>query len=102
MRLVELSSEACAVVYSERGIVNWTKPSRSFPRSLTRGTHLAPESVALGYFERRALLDVPTRLRARAWLGTNRHVTAETEIVEHAMVIPEPGWGGVLSLLWLP
>jgi hypothetical protein len=29
-------------------------------------------------------------------------VTAETEIVEHAMVIPEPGWGGVLSLLWLP
>ena len=48
------------------------------------------------------MLDVPTRLRARAWLGTNRHVTAETEIVEHAMVIPEPGWGGVMSLLWLP
>ena len=23
-------------------------------------------------------------------------------IVEHAAVIPEPGWGGVLSLVWIP
>ena len=23
-------------------------------------------------------------------------------IVEHAEVIPEPGWGGVLSLIWIP
>jgi hypothetical protein len=102
MRLVELSSEACAVVYSEHGVIKWTKPSRSFPGLLTKGMHLAPESVALGYFERRALRDVPTRLGARAWLGTKRHLTAETAIVEHAMVIPEPGWGGVMSLLWLP
>jgi hypothetical protein len=102
MRLVELSPEPCAVVYSERAIVKWMKPSRSFPGFLTGGMHLAPESVAFGYFDRGALVDVPTRLRARAWLGMNRHITAGTEIVEHAMVIPEPGWGGVLSLLWLP
>ncbi len=102
MRLVELSPEPCAVVYSERGLVKWTKPSRSFPGYLASGMHLAPETVALGYFERGALLDVPTRMRARAWLGMNKHITAETEIIEHAMVIPEPGWGGVMSLLWLP
>jgi hypothetical protein len=102
MRFVELSPEPCAVVYSERGLVKWMKPSRSFPGYLASGMHLAPETVALGYFERGALLDVPTRMRARAWLGMNKHITADTEIVEHAMVIPEPGWGGVMSLLWLP
>jgi hypothetical protein len=102
MRLVELSPEPCAVVYSVRGIVRWMKPSRSFPGYLTGGMHLAPESVAFGYFDRGALIDVPTPMRARAWLGMNRHVTADTQIIEHAMVIPEPGWGGVMSLLWLP
>jgi hypothetical protein len=102
MRLVELSTEACAVVYSERGLVKWVKPSRSFPTYVSPGRHLAPDSIAFGYFDRGTLLDVPTRLRARAWLGSSKHVRGDAEIVEHAMIIPEPGWGGVLSLLWLP
>jgi hypothetical protein len=48
------------------------------------------------------LIEDPKRLRASAWLGSSKHLDPEIEVIEHAMVIPEPGWGGVLSLLWLP
>lgn len=102
MRFVELSPHPCAVAYSERGALKWMKPSRSFPSYVESGTLLARESVAAGYFDRGALIAVPTRLPVSAWLGSSKHVQPELEIVEHAQVIPEPGWGGVLSLLWLP
>jgi IrrE N-terminal-like domain len=102
MRLVELSPDACAVAYSERGVVKWIKPSRSFPAIVARGKALARESVAFGFFDRGKLFDLPTRLRAGAWVGASRKSIADLEMIEHAMVIPESGWGGVLSLLWIP
>jgi hypothetical protein len=39
---------------------------------------------------------------AETWLGAAACVAVGSTIVEHAERIPEPGWGGVLSLLWLP
>ncbi|HEX4351992.1 MAG TPA: ImmA/IrrE family metallo-endopeptidase [Polyangiales bacterium] len=102
MRFAELSPEACAAVYSERGVMKWMKPSRTFPTYVEGGKTLARESIAAGFFDRGTLIDVPTRLPAFTWLGSSKQVAPELEIIEHAMVIPEPGWGGVLSLLWLP
>jgi Zn-dependent peptidase ImmA (M78 family) len=102
MRFAELSPEACAAVYSERGAIKWMKPSRTFPTYVAGGKTLARESVAAGYFDRGTLIDVPMQLPACAWLGSSKHATPEREIIEHAVVIPEPGWGGVLSLLWIP
>lgn len=102
MRFVELSPHACAVAYSERGALKWMKPSRSFPTYVESGKLLARESIAAAYFNSGKLSDHPTRLPASTWLGSSKHVQPELEIVEHAQVIPEPGWGGVLSLLWLP
>jgi hypothetical protein len=102
MRFVELSPRPCAVAYSERGALKWMKPSRSFPTYVESGKLVARESIAGGYFDRGTLIDAPTRLPVSTWLGSSKHVQPELEIVEHAQVIPEPGWGGVLSLLWLP
>jgi hypothetical protein len=102
MRFAELSPAACAAVYSERGAIKWMKPSRTFPTHVDGGTSLARESIASGFFENGRLIGVPTPLPASAWLGPSKHALPELEIVEHAMVIPEPGWGGVLSRLWLP
>lgn len=102
MRFAELSPAACAAVYSERGAIKWMKPSRTFPTYVEAGKVLARESIAAGFFNRGTLTEEPSRIRASAWLGSSKHVDSELEIIEHAMVIPEPGWGGVLSLLWLP
>ncbi len=101
-RFVELSPEACAVAYSERGVIKWMRPSRSFPSYVAEGKVLAPNSIACGYFDRGTLIDVPTCLPARTWLDSSLQIPPGLEIIEHAMVIPQPGWGGVLSLLWLP
>jgi len=103
LRLVELSTHACAVAYTEAGRVRWMKPSRTFPAFVAKGTSVAPGSIALDYFEKRTIPHVARRTCAACWvpaevLGEQN----ELEIVEHAQVIPESGWGGVMSLLWIP
>lgn len=101
MRLVELSPEACAVVYAEAGCVRWMKPSRTFPGFLAKGAALAPSSIATDYFARGVLCDMPRTQAAAPWLGSRTRRRADA-LVEYAMLVPEPGWGGVLSLLWVP
>jgi Zn-dependent peptidase ImmA (M78 family) len=103
MRLVELSPQPCAVVYSEHGRIVWMKPSKTFPSYFARGTVLATDSIAGGYFDRGKIEPGPrTTLSASCWFGSRSRIAPNLEITEHAMVVPEPGWGGVLSLLWLP
>lgn len=92
MRFVELSQERCAIVYSDRGRVRWMKPSRSFPCMLPKGAAVAPRAI-----------DGPARtLPASQWLGAQRKLSADAPLVEHSSMIAGPGWGGVLSLLWIP
>jgi hypothetical protein len=102
VRFVELSPEACAVVYSDKGSVRWMKPSKTFPRFLRKGTALSSGTIAGEFFETGAICELPQPRRASTWLGSDPKVPAQTAIVEHASVIQGPGWGGVLSLLWLP
>jgi hypothetical protein len=99
MRFIELTPHAYAIVYSVRGAVRWSKASRAFPSRIQPDAHVPNGSLARAFFDSHVIADVASR---RAWLPTSRHISDRTEIVEHAMVIPEPGWGGVLSLLWIP
>ena len=101
MRFVELSGERCAAVYSEAGVVKWAKRSRTFSAFIALGMRLSRETVAGDYFDRGAISDIAQSRPAGTWLGSSE-LAAGVEIVEHATVIPEPGWGGVLSLLWIP
>jgi hypothetical protein len=102
LRLVELSTEACAVVYSEHGHVRWMRGSSTFPTRLPFGTRVAPGSIAQRHFEGRVLSGDPQTCPAPAWLGRQCCGVDELELAEHSVIIPEPGWGGVMSVLWLP
>lgn len=101
MRFVELSPEACAVVYSVEGRVVWMKPSKTFPSDLTKGSLLGAGSIAGDYFASGRLFGDPRSMRASIWFPSSTRIDAKAEIQEHATLIPEPGWGGVLSMLWL-
>ena len=102
VRFIELSRHACAVVYAERGAVKWAKANRAFPRQIQPGMCVPEGSIARGFFDRCVISDRAQHSRARGWLPESTRITDQTEIIEHAMVVPEPGWGGVLSLLWIP
>jgi hypothetical protein len=82
--------------------VQWAKRSRTFRERIPENMRVPEGSHARGFFDRHSIVDAACYLAARAWLPTSRKIAANVEIVEHAMVIPEPGWGGVLSLLWIP
>ena len=66
-----------------------------------QGTRLPCETVA-GDYHRGVISDVAQSRPAGIWLGSSELAAGGAKIVEHATVIPEPGWGGVLSLLWIP
>jgi len=98
VRHVELSSAPCAVVYSEGGLVEWAKRSRSFKGRIPAQLKIGAHALAFGYFATGALDTAPRVVPASAWLGTSSALSFDS-LVEQAVVVPEPGWGGVLSLL---
>jgi IrrE N-terminal-like domain len=96
IRFVELTSEPCAAVMSERGVVRWAASSASFRHPIRRGRRVARDSLAWHYFAAGTVPEQPQRVPARAWLERSR----EAEIIEHATGSPE--LGTVLSMLWMP
>jgi hypothetical protein len=102
MRFVELTHHACAVVYAQNGSVKWSKGSRTFPTRIQPGTYVPEGSLARGFFDSRAISDLARHSAAHAWVPSSQSIAEDLEIIEHAEVVPEPGWGGVLSLLWIP
>lgn len=89
IRYVELTDAPCAIAYSEGGRVVWRWHSRTFPGRIP--PQLAVEPGA------HDLRTVP----AQAWLGKQVHDRAPGVLVEQSEVVPEPGGGGVLSLIGL-
>lgn len=101
LRYVEMSSKACAVVYSERGRVEWAKGSRTFPGRIPAQMRIGLGSIAAEYHAHGALDPVPRSMPPRVWLGSMSRIADSMTLIEHAEIVPEPGWGGVLSLLWV-
>jgi Zn-dependent peptidase ImmA (M78 family) len=98
VRQVELSSAQCAVVYSERGVVDWAKQSRTFADRIPAQLKIGPGAIASDCHTC-GVLDTAARVvPASAWLGSALTHSIDA-LVEHAALVPEPGWGGVLSLL---
>lgn len=100
LRLVELSRERCAAVYCEHGRVKWSRPSRTFRYRIPHSWQPPAPSVTRDLC---TTATVPLEARsvpARTWIPYVRDEHAT--VIEHAELVPEPGWGGVLSLLWIP
>ncbi len=102
MRFVELTHHACAIVYVERGCVKWFKASRSFPGRIEPRSEAPRGSHARRFFDEGVISEVACHFDARAWLPRSQRVATNAVIIEYAQVVPEPDWGGVLSLLWIP
>lgn len=99
IRFTELTSERCAVVLSQRGVVRWAVRSESFWPRIGRGQRLLPWSLAHSYFARGELAAESDAVDAAAWIDAcDLHGSAD--IHEYAMAIPQ--LRAVLSLLWIP
>jgi len=96
-RYVELTPTACALVYSEHGRVVWSRQSRSFVGRILPQIRIGPGTVASDYHANKGLDTTAREAPGSRWFG--KMSTCYTSLVEHAEVVPEPGWGGVLSLL---
>ncbi len=96
-RFVELTSERCALAYASGGVVRWSVRSATFTVPVVSGRRVDPDTLAhdamRGKVDDRAQ-DVP----ASSWLDMSDD--GGTEIVEHAVPIPEVD--AIASLLWIP
>lgn len=99
IRFAELTSERCAVVYSQQRRVRWVVPSASFWPEIRRGQQLMPWSVADGYFARGTASRACESVDATAWVS-GRHVERVVEIYEHSRRLDYVD--AVLSLIWIP
>lgn len=99
VRFVEFSSAQCAVVYSEAGNVVWAKRSRTFPGRIPAQFKIGAGSIARDLHERAVVDGWARSVPASAWFGNYVPASVGSSLLEHAEVVPEPGWGGVLSLL---
>jgi Zn-dependent peptidase ImmA (M78 family) len=98
VRRVELADAPCAVAYSERGHLVWAKRSGTFPHRIQSQRKIGAGSVASEYFARGVLDSALRAVPALAWFGSDS-APSVGELIEHSELVPEPGWGGVLSLL---
>lgn len=99
MRYVELTSERCAVVYSELGRVRYCKASATFGGYVPKGRALDPSCAAYDYFDSGVFDNASRLLPASSWLPSRR-IDGSARIVEHPTIVPE--LGAVFSLLWIP
>ena len=99
-RYIELTPNACALAYSEHGRVVWARHSRSFAGRIPPQIRIGPGTIAsdLAAANTNGVADAVRVVPASAWFAAG-HAPACASFVEHAQVVPEPGWGGVLSLL---
>ncbi len=102
VRYVELAPAPCAVVYSEQGRVVWAKRSSAFPGRIPPQVDIGRGAVAFDYYQRGQLNPTARMVPAAAWFGSQLASAPGDSLVEHAELVPEPGWGGVLSLLSVP
>jgi Zn-dependent peptidase ImmA (M78 family) len=97
-RLVELTSERCALVYSEEGAVRWSARSATFQPLIDKGARLDPASVAYDVARGdRHHHDEAQPILAEAWIDT---MGRRGDLIEHSITVPETD--GVLTLLWVP
>ena len=95
IRHCELTSERCAVVYSEHGKTMWAVNSATFATRIPRRRLLDPRSVAYDFQLKGALDERPQPIAASAWIPT----TEDVELIEQSIMVP--GSRGVLTLLWV-
>lgn len=97
-RMVELTSEHCALVATEEGRVTWQDRNEYYWRMTTRGQEVRPETFAAGVYDGEDPNPAPEQVDPYAWI--NEGVEDELLLVESTHAVPSQNQ--VLSLLWAP
>jgi Zn-dependent peptidase ImmA (M78 family) len=101
LRLVALSAEACALVYSENGCIKWFQGSRGFQDLdvfVLVGEEVATNCMAARHFDGKICPPQPKRVKASAWFAPGDY-NDDASILEDAVALPAQN--AVLSLLWI-
>lgn len=98
IRFAQLTSERCAVVWSEAGKVKWAVRSPDFPGWVERGRVLSHHSHAADVFANKPVPKGFQPVPQNAWL--DRRVLNGRDLMEETL--PFGNLGAALSMLWLP
>jgi hypothetical protein len=105
LRYLRFCDEACVVVFSQDGYINWFWGSREYKRVredlglfISVRSRLAPSSLAASFFQGRTRLFDPERVDASAWFESGRYQSDAT-VVEQSWSMPQ--YNAVLTLLWI-
>jgi hypothetical protein len=97
LRYVELTSEACALVCAEEGLIKWVAKADAFRYTLPwRGDSLPAASIARAVFSGEQANDGLEALEPHVWLDTKQN--SRLELFESTLAIPSQRQ--VLSLIW--
>jgi Zn-dependent peptidase ImmA (M78 family) len=98
IRFVQVTSERCALVWSEGGRVKWSVRSADFPGWIDRGRTLNGQTHAFDVFANKRFATGFLPVPQSAWL--DRRVLNGRPLMEETL--PFTNLGAALSMLWLP
>jgi hypothetical protein len=97
-RYCDLTSEPCAIVWSENEEIVWSKASSEFPFFIKKGRRIEPESYAYNCFKGEAVPTHPELVPAEAWIDS-WNLMQGSKIYEESRVLLS--YGSVLTLIWI-
>lgn len=98
LRYLTFCDEQCAIVWSERGRIKWYRGTRDFGYHVRVGEALDPYSIAVDFFDGKALPRRSTAVDASCWLAPGRW---HHDAMLQEDSLPLPGLGAVITLLWI-
>jgi Zn-dependent peptidase ImmA (M78 family) len=97
-RYCDLTSEQCAVVWSENEEVAWSKASSEFPFFIKKGKRIEQASYAYTCFKGEPVPTRPELVPAEAWIDSWNLIEG-SQIYEESRALP--AYGSVLTLIWI-
>lgn len=97
-RYCDVTSERCAVVWSTRGIVSWSKRSEEFGHWIPRGAAVQRGTFAFDCFSSEPVPNEPQPIEASLWLESAK-ILAGARLQEQSRFLPF--YESAISLLWI-
>jgi IrrE N-terminal-like domain len=94
----DLTSEQCAIVWSEQGVVSWSRRSPEFPFFIKKDQPIVEASYASNCFRHEKVPPAPEPVPAEAWIGSF-NLKEGSVIYEESRLLPS--YDSVLTLLWI-
>jgi hypothetical protein len=97
-RYCDLTTEQCAILWSEQGKVSWSRRSPEFPFFIKKGKSIEESSYAHSCFKSEKVPTLPEPVPADAWIESF-NLKEGSKIHEESRSLPS--YGSVLTLLWI-